>query len=67
MKSSSPKIARSAKMGQFVLTSSRGTKISEVEGMKVSARVGRILTETARQGLSGDERRALIKEHFCKK
>lgn len=67
MKSPNSKIGRSAKTGQFVLSSSRGAKISEVEGMKVSARMGQILTDSAKRGLKGDERRTLIKEQIRKK
>jgi hypothetical protein len=58
---------RTAKNGQYVLTSGRGAKISAVEGMKLSSRMGHILEQSSRHGLSGDERRKLIKEQPRKK
>lgn len=58
---------RSAKCGQFVLSSRRGEKISAVEGMKLSPRMGRILSESRERGLSGDERRSLIKKQVSEK
>lgn len=67
MKTLPPKTGRSAKSGRFVLTSSRGEKISAVEGLKLSPRMGEILKHSASRGLSGDERRALIKEKVRKK
>ncbi|MBZ9676339.1 hypothetical protein [Mesorhizobium sp. ES1-1] len=67
MKSPNSRTGRSAKTGHFLLGSSRGAKISEVEDLKVSARMGRILTESASRGLLGDERRTLIKEQIRKK
>ena len=50
------------KTGQFVLTSDKGEKISAVEGLKRSRRMGAISRDNHAKGLSGDERRALIKE-----
>ncbi|WP_041163982.1 hypothetical protein [Mesorhizobium opportunistum] len=67
MKSPSSRTIRSAKTGQFVLTSGRGEKISAVEGMKLSPRMAKVLNHSARHGLSGDERRSLIKEEIGKK
>jgi hypothetical protein len=67
MKSPRSRTIRSAKTGQFVLTSGRGEKISAVEGMKLSPRMGEILSQGVRRGLSGDERRSLIKEEIRKK
>jgi len=67
MKSPSSRASRSAKTGQFVLTSARGKKISAVEGMTLSPRMGEILSQGVRRGLSGDERRSLIKEEICRK
>lgn len=58
---------RSAKTGQFVLSSRKGEKISAVEGMKLSSRMGKILTEGRARGLSGDEQRALIMRQVAKK
>ncbi|ESY25679.1 hypothetical protein X750_02770 [Mesorhizobium sp. LNJC394B00] len=52
---------------QFVLTSGRGEKISAVEGLKLSQRMGFILKESRERGLSGDERRALIKDQVTRK
>lgn len=43
-----------------MLTRSKGEKISAVEGMKLTERMERILDRSG--GLSGDERRFLIKE-----
>jgi hypothetical protein len=62
MKSSTSRTTGSAKSGRFVLTRSKGEKISAVEGMKLTERMARILDRSARAGLSGDERRSLIKE-----
>jgi len=59
--------ARSAKNGHFVLSSRKGEKISAVEGMKLSSRMGMILTESRARGLSGDEQRTLIKKQVSKK
>ncbi|TIS98063.1 hypothetical protein [Mesorhizobium sp.] len=67
MKSPNSRIGRSAKTGRFVLTSARGEKISAVEGMKLSPRMAKVLNQGARHGLSGDERRSLIKEEIRKK
>lgn len=63
MKSSMSHIQRSAKTGRFVLTRSRGEKISAVEGMKLSDRMEHILN----RNVSGDERRSLIKEQARRK
>lgn len=67
MKKPSHLNTRSVKTGRFVLSSSRGEKISAVEGMKLSPRMDTLLKTTAGRGLSGDERRALIKEQVRKK
>jgi hypothetical protein len=61
------KVVRSAKRGQFVLSSDRGEKISAVEGMKLSPRMSTILKESRERGLSGDERRTLIREQAHRK
>ncbi|MER8746812.1 hypothetical protein NKH54_27695 [Mesorhizobium sp. M1004] len=58
---------RPTQNGQFVLTSGRGEKISAVEGLKLSQRMGIILKESRERGLSGDERRALIKDQVTRK
>lgn len=63
MKSSAPRIRRSAKTGRFVLNRSRGEKISAVEGMKLTERMEHILNHS----VSGDERRSLIKEQVRRK
>jgi hypothetical protein len=63
----SPKPDHSVKTGQYVLTSGRGAKISAVEGMKLSSRMGYILEQSSQRGLRGDERRKLIKEQARKK
>jgi len=55
---------RSTKTGSFVLDSTRAAKISAVEGMQLSARMKAILDQSARDGLSGDEQRALIREQI---
>ncbi|RWL41664.1 MAG: hypothetical protein EOR60_28925 [Mesorhizobium sp.] len=54
--------SRRSRAGQFVLTRDKGEKISAVEGLKPSPRMGAVLREGDARGLSGDERRALIKE-----
>ncbi|OWK19603.1 hypothetical protein AJ88_40675 [Mesorhizobium amorphae CCBAU 01583] len=59
--------ARSATSARFVLSSGRGEKISAVEGMKLSPRMSTILTESRERGLSGEERRALIREQVLRK
>jgi hypothetical protein len=64
MNSRTPKSDCSPKSGHYVLTSSRGAKISAVEGMTLSPRMGHILEQ---RGLSGDERRKLIREQARKK
>lgn len=63
MKTSTSRMQRSAKTGRFVLTRSRGEKISAVEGMKLTERMERILDRSA----SGDERRSLIREQARRK
>lgn len=55
---------RSTKTGSFVLDGTRAAKISAVEGMQLSARMKAILDRGRRDGLSGDEQRALIREQF---
>ncbi|MBZ9893484.1 MULTISPECIES: hypothetical protein [unclassified Mesorhizobium] len=67
MKYLNSRTGRSAKTGHFVLTRAHGEKISAVEGMKLSSRMAKILNHGVRQGLSGDERRSLIKEEIRKK
>lgn len=59
---------RSAKSGQFVLTSKRGEKISAVEGLKLSDRMGAVVRQAASgHFLSSDERRTLVKDTMRKK
>lgn len=67
MKNSTPRASRSAKTGRFVLTSSRGEKISAVEGMELSGRMETILKQSASAGLTGEQRRSLIKEQVRRK
>ena len=62
MKISGSKKSLPVKSGK--LTRSRAEKISAVEGMNLSPRMGRILTQADQRGLSGDERRALIRTQF---
>ena len=52
--------ARPAKSSGFVLTRATGEAISAVEGMKLTERMRRLLDDT--EGLSGDERRSLIRD-----
>lgn len=59
--------SRDVKSGQFVLSSKRGERISAVEGLQLSARMRHVIVTTASRGLSGDERRTLIKEQIRKK
>jgi len=66
MKSTS-KPDRSAKSGQFVLSSKRGEKISAVEGLRLSDRMGKTVKQVAGSMLSGDQRRTLVKETLRKK
>ncbi|RRI05931.1 hypothetical protein EH240_05200 [Mesorhizobium tamadayense] len=63
----SPTANRSSKIGKFILTSDKGEKISAVEGLKLSQRMSTILRESRARGLSGDERRKLIKEQAHRK
>lgn len=63
MKSSTSRTPRSTKTGRFVLTRSRGEKISAIEGMRLTERMERILDRNG----SGDERRLLIKEQVRRK
>jgi hypothetical protein len=60
-------IIRAAKTEQFILSSRRGERISAVEGMKLSPRMAAILDESRERGLSGDERRMLVKKQISKK
>ena len=46
------------------LTSTRGEKISAVEGMVLTPRMRTVLAQS--QGKSGDERRALVRKQFAK-
>lgn len=64
MKSSTARIPRSPKTRRFVLGSVRAAKISAVEGMQLSPRMKAILDQGAREGLSGDEQRALIRKRL---
>ncbi|RWH71443.1 hypothetical protein [Mesorhizobium sp.] len=59
--------ARSVQNGQFILTSDRGEKISAIEDLRLSHRIAAILRESRARGLSGDERRTLIKEQASRK
>jgi hypothetical protein len=65
MKSSTPRKPRPAESSRFVLGRGRGEKISAVEGLTLSERMARLLDRSA--GLSGDERRSLIKEQVRRK
>ncbi|RJG46664.1 hypothetical protein [Mesorhizobium sp. DCY119] len=49
------------------LTRSRGEKISAVEGLALSSRMSGILAHAERNGLSGEESRALIRAAFTSK
>jgi uncharacterized membrane protein YebE (DUF533 family) len=62
MKSSMPRIERKAKSDGFVLTRERGERISAVEGMTLTPRMTDLLERGVREGLSGDETRALIRQ-----
>ena len=46
------------------LGSARAEKIAALEGLTLTARMRSILDDTARRGLSGDERRAIFKALF---
>lgn len=48
----------------WTLTSTRGEKISAVEGMKLTPRMATALAES--RGKTGDERRTLVKEQLAK-
>jgi hypothetical protein len=52
---------------RFVLTRAHGEKISAVEGLKLSSRKAKVLNHSVKQGLSGDERRSLVKEEIRRK
>ncbi|MFV3130548.1 hypothetical protein [Niveispirillum sp. KHB5.9] len=56
-----------ARTGRFILTSERGEKISAVEGLALSPRMAATLRQGAAQGLSGDERRAMVLETLRRK
>ena len=62
MKSSMPRIARPPRSSGFVLTRERGERISAVEGMTLTQRMAEVLERGAREGLSGEETRALIRQ-----
>lgn len=62
MKSSQATAVRARSVGK--LTRSRGEKISAVEGLELTPRMRSIL---ARPGLTGDQRRALIRAAFVAK
>lgn len=49
------------------LTRLRGEKISAVEGLALSSRMSGILAHAERNGLSGEESRALIRAAFTSK
>jgi hypothetical protein len=49
------------------LTRLRGEKISAVEGLALSSRMSGILAHAERNGLSGEESRALIRAAFTHK
>lgn len=58
-----PKPSASAKIGQYVLTSKRGEKFSEVEGLKLSQRMYTVVREASSgRFMTGDERRTLVKD-----
>lgn len=67
MKADRHHLKRAVKSGRFVLTSERGEKISAVEGLTLSPRMAAVLRQGATQGLSGDERRALVLETLRRK
>lgn len=67
MKTQRHDMQRAVKSGRFVLTSERGEKISAVEGLTLSPRMAATLRQAAAQGLSGDERRALVLETLRRK
>jgi hypothetical protein len=56
--------ARSAKRGRFVLGSDRFAKISEVEGIKLTAAMKKRASDAQSKGLSAEEyRRTIIRSH----
>jgi hypothetical protein len=59
--------SRDVKSGQYVLSSKRGERISAVEGMHLTPRMRDVMVAATSRGLSGDERRTLIKEQIRKK
>lgn len=67
MKTHHTDLRRAARTGQFILTSARGEKISAVEGLTLSGRMTAALNQGAAQGLSGDERRAMVLEALRRK
>jgi len=67
MKTHRHDLQRAVQSGRFVLTSERGEKISAVEGLTLSPRMAATLRQGAAQGLSGDERRALVLETLRRK
>ncbi|MET2833088.1 hypothetical protein [Mesorhizobium shangrilense] len=60
-------IVRTTRTEEFVLSSRKGERISAVEGLKLSPRMAAILDESRGRGLSGDERRELVKKQISKK
>lgn len=61
------KLMRSAKTGQFVLTTKRGEKFSAVEGLKTTPRVAATVKAMAATSLSSADRRAQVKDALRKK
>jgi hypothetical protein len=56
--------ARGTTKSSWTLTSTRGERISAVEGMKLTPRMATALAES--RGKTGDERRTLVKEQLAK-
>lgn len=67
MKEQRTDLRRAARTGQFILTSARGEKISAVEGLTLSGRMAAALSQGTAQGLSGDQRRAMVLETLRRK
>ena len=57
-------VAKGAKAGRFVLGSERFAKISEVEGIRLTAAMKKRASDAQSKGLSAEEyRRAIIRSH----
>ncbi|KFL28969.1 hypothetical protein JP75_23490 [Devosia riboflavina] len=63
----SKQVKRNANTGQFVISRRAAIQFNAVEGIQVSVRARKLMTEADAHGESGEQRRARIRAEFSRK